>query len=157
MRSDGQTDVTKLLRNIFRRFSNTLDKNAQYYVKLNIDKSRVICFYRKMYEINYNYNNQIGLHDICIIRNTTKIWECFWIVTFPSPIFMKSLRFLVTWIAGTHEHFNILFYIINCLLLSCTSVRSKLECTVPPMFAVTSRLPVSVSWNASKGNLRFVS
>ena len=51
MRSDGQTDVTKLLHNMFRKFSNTLDKPAQYYIKLNIDKTRVISFYRKMYEI----------------------------------------------------------------------------------------------------------
>jgi len=75
VRSDGQTDVTKLLRNIFRKFSNTLDKNAQYYVKLNVDKTTVICFYKKMYEIKYN--NQLGLHDMCIKRNTTKTWECF--------------------------------------------------------------------------------
>jgi len=60
--TDRQTDVTKLLHNIFRKFSNTLD-NAQYYITLNIYKTRVIGFYRKMYEINYN--NQIGLRDMC--------------------------------------------------------------------------------------------
>jgi hypothetical protein len=65
MRSDGKTNVTKLLHNTFRKFSNALDKNAQYYIKLIIDTNRVVSFYRKMYEINYNY--QMDLHDVCII------------------------------------------------------------------------------------------
>jgi len=55
--SGGQTD-----RQTWRKFSNILD-NAQYYIELNIYKTRVISFYRKMYEINYN--NQIRLHDMC--------------------------------------------------------------------------------------------
>jgi hypothetical protein len=68
---------------------------------------------------------------------------------------MKTPRFFMTCFIGTHAHFNILFYTIDCLLLYCTSVISKLECTVPPVFAITSRLPMPVSWNACKGNLRF--
>jgi hypothetical protein len=109
-------------------------------------------YYRKMCEINYN--NQIGLRDMCIIRNTPKTWEYFWIIIFFPPIFMKTSLFLIIWIVGTHEQFNILFYTIDCLFLYCTSVRSKLECTVPPTFAITSHLPMPVSWNASKENLR---
>jgi hypothetical protein len=65
MRSDGKTNVTKLLHNTFRRFSNALDKNTQYYIKLNTDETRFISFCRKVYEINYNY--QIDLHDVYII------------------------------------------------------------------------------------------
>ena len=86
--------MTKLVHNIFCKFSNTLDKNAHYFIKLNIDRLRVISFYRKMYEINYN--NQIGLGDMCVIRSVPKTWEYFWIITFFPPIFMKTSRFLFT-------------------------------------------------------------
>jgi hypothetical protein len=115
--------VTKLLHNTFRKFSNALDKNAQYYIKLNIDKTRFISFSRKMYVISYNY--QIGLHDACIIcTEYTKDMGVFLDYNLFSPHLHED--FTLSHYLNCWDSCELPFYTVDCLLLFCTSVRSKL-------------------------------